>query len=159
MKIEIREADISDVKTIADFNSRMALETEEKALDPARIEAGVSGLIEDPGKGQYWVAESAGTIIGQIMVTYEWSDWRNGVFWWIGSVYIADTHRRQGVFSALYKHVESLAQHDRGVCGIRLYVERGNDRAQQTYRSLSMHDAGYIVMESIFPAGEESTNA
>lgn len=159
MTIEIHEAGISDVTTIADLNSRMALETEEKVLDPGRIAPGAANLTEDPHKGQYRVAESEGTISGRIMGTCERSDWRNGAPWWIGSDYISQTHWRQGVFSTLYKHVESLAKPDPGVCGIRLYVERSNDRARQTNRSISMHDAGYLVMESIFPSGEDSTNA
>jgi len=159
LNVEIREALPADAATIAEFNSRMAIETEGKALDPDLINSGVSRLIADSTKGRYWVAVLDAEIVGQIMVTYEWSDWRDGVLWWIGSVYISDKHRRKGVFSMLYKHVESLAMSDPDACGIRLYVERDNERAQQTYRSLAMHDAGYRVMESIFPSKEDSSDA
>lgn len=159
LDIEIRKAEIDDVGTIARFNTQLALETEGKMLDPASISAGVTRLIGEPARGQYWVAVTADRIVGQIAVTYEWSDWRNGVLWWIGSVYIDADFRRQGVFSSLYKHVESHAMSDPGACGMRLYVERDNERAQQTYQSLAMQDAGYLVMESIFTSAEESANA
>ena len=108
----------------------------------------------DHSKGRYWVAEADGMIVGQIMVTYEWSDWRNGMIWWIQSVYVHGDYRRSGVFSALYRHVETLAKQDPRVCGIRLYVERGNRRAQRTYASLGMVMTDYQVMQTIF-AGEE----
>jgi ribosomal protein S18 acetylase RimI-like enzyme len=150
MTIQIRDATPRDGATIAEFNSRMAVETEGRALDPAHVNPGVAAILTDPAKGRYWIAHDGGSIVGQIMVTYEWSDWRNGVFWWIGSVYIHADYRRQGVFSALYRHVETLARSDRQVCGLRLYVEKDNDRAQQTYLALGMRKPGYQVMEVDF---------
>lgn len=146
----IREAGKSDRGTVADFNNRLAEETEGKSLDPAKILPGTSALLGDPGKGRYWLAEIDDTAIGQIGVTYEWSDWRNGRWWWIQSVYVVAEYRREGVFSQLYKHVESLAKADPEACGLRLYVERCNNRAQDTYRSMGMIDSGYQVMESYF---------
>ncbi len=128
----------------------MAEETEGRPLDPAIIGAGVSSLLADADKGRYWLAEANGDVIGQIMVTYEWSDWRNGTLWWIQSVYVHPGHRRNGVFSALYRHVESRARAADNVCGLRLYVEQNNTRAQNTYEALGMINPNYQVMETIF---------
>ena len=149
-EVEIREARPSDANVIADFNTRMALETEGRPLAAHLIGPGVAAVLEDPAKGRYWVAEADGEIIGQLLVTYEWSDWRNGVFWWIQSVYIRGDYRRKGVFSALHRHLESRARASNDVCGIRLYVERNNHRAQQTYLALGMTSPGYQVMEIDF---------
>ncbi|MGB5512348.1 MAG: GNAT family N-acetyltransferase [Woeseiaceae bacterium] len=149
MGIFIRNAAMSDAAIIASNNSLMAEETEGRTLDPDIIGPGVAALLADVGKGRYWVAESAGRIVGQLMVTYEWSDWRNGTLWWIQSVYVAPDFRRQGVFSALYHHVESLAAAQPDVCGLRLYVEDNNHRAQRTYEALGMAKPGYVVMESM----------
>jgi GNAT superfamily N-acetyltransferase len=150
MGISIRNAAITDAAIIAGNNSLMAEETEGRTLDPEIIGLGVAALLADPGKGRYWVDEADGQIIGQLMVTYEWSDWRNGTLWWIQSVYVAPDFRRQGVFSALYHHVESLAATQPDVCGLRLYVEDNNHRAQRTYEALGMVEPGYVVMESMF---------
>ena len=148
--IKIRDAKRADGHTIADFNSRLAAETEARVLDPNRIGPGVNAVLGDPAKGRYWVAEEGQQVIGQIMVTYEWSDWRNGMIWWIQSVYVDPEHRRSGVFSALYRHVELLAKSAPDVCGLRLYVESGNTRAQATYKSLGMAETGYRVLEAMF---------
>ena len=150
MPITIRDATLADAATIADNNSSMAMETEGRALAPDVIGPGVAALLGDPEMGRYWVAESAGQVVGQLMVTYEWSDWRNGMLWWIQSVYIAPDFRRQGVFSALSHHVESLAATEPDVCGLRLYVEDNNHRAQQAYEALGMVKPSYVVMESMF---------
>ena len=146
----IRNATPGDAGTIADFNSRLAFETEGPYLAPELVGPGVEAMLADPSKGQYWVAEADGRVIGQIMVTYEWSDWRNGMIWWVQSVYVDSEFRRGGVFSALYRHVESLARDDPGVCGLRLYVDRRNERAQRTYESLGMNMTEYRVMETLF---------
>jgi len=144
---EIREARPADGRTIAVFNALMAEETEGRTLDPDLIGPGVKGLLDDETRGRYWVAESGGEIIGQVMVTYEWSDWRNGNIWWIQSVYVPVAWRRKGVFTALYRHVESVAAAETGVIGLRLYVEENNTRAQQTYEALGMTRPSYLVME------------
>ncbi|MGI9205414.1 MAG: GNAT family N-acetyltransferase [Woeseiaceae bacterium] len=151
MNMTIREAGPADQSVIADFNSRLADETEGKQLDPALIGPGVKALLADATKGRYWLAIIDGKVAGQIMVTYEWSDWRNGMLWWIQSVYVPAEFRRQGVFSALFQHVESLVKEDQNACGLRLYVENNNTRAQETYRNLAMVEPGYIVMESLLP--------
>ncbi len=150
MTFQIRDANTTDSATIAEYNSAMAVETEGHALDTTLIGPGVEGLFKDPANGRYWVAESDGQIVGQIMVTYEWSDWRNGRLWWIQSVYVHPEFRRKGVFSGLYRHVENLARNTDGVRGLRLYVENNNGNAQDTYLALGMHDAKYKVMQTIF---------
>jgi ribosomal protein S18 acetylase RimI-like enzyme len=150
MTYGIRRARTDDAETIASFNDGIARETEHRSLDPAVINPGVADVLGDPAKGQYWVAEHDGKIVGQIMVTYEWSDWRNGTMWWIQSVYVHPDHRRRGVFSDLYRHVESLARKEPQVCGLRLYVEEQNVHAQATYHSLGMHKPGYLVMQTVF---------
>ena len=154
MSMTIRDASPNDAARITDFNARMAIETEGRELDRDIIGPGVARLIGDNTKGQYWVAEVDGKVIGQIMVTYEWSDWRNANVWWIQSVYVHQDHRRKGVYSALYHHVESLARAESDVAGIRLYVENDNKRAQRTYESLGMVDPGYRVMETMFAASK-----
>ena len=150
MSIVIREARPSDAEIIADYNSRLATESEGKRLDEETVAAGVCALIEQPQNGRYYVAERNGRLVGQLLITYEWSDWRNGLFWWIQSVYVESSNRRSGVFSNLYRHVVQLAENDPGVCGIRLYVEEENARAQRTYDALGMRNTGYQVMEVEF---------
>lgn len=152
-EFSIRDARPSDADTIAEFNVKMAMETEGRPLDPELINPGVRAVLEDSSRGRYWVAEIDGQVVGQLMVTYEWSDWRNGVFWWIQSVFIRDDCRRKGIFSALHRHVETLARSAPDVCGLRLYVERENRRAQKTYEALGMASPGYLVMETDFRKG------
>ena len=150
MNLIIRKASNNDINTIVTFNYLMAKETETILLDKNIVKLGVKSVITDPSKAQYWIAENNNEIIGQLMVTYEWSDWRNGDMWWISSVYVTENFRRCGVFSALYKHIEHMAKKNPGCCGIRLYIEKHNKRAQKTYLSLGMNDAGYDVMEVDF---------
>ena len=128
----------------------MAMETEGRHLDADIIGAGVTAVLQDASNGRYWLAETEGAVVGQLMVTYEWSDWRNGRFWWIQSVYVRDDFRRKGIFSALHRHVEALALASEEVCGLRLYVERQNLRAQRTYEAMGMTSPGYEVMEVDF---------
>ena len=147
MEKYIRNAKRKDIETIAEYNIKMALETENKYLDKEIIIAGVSSIINDSSKGMYWVMEMNKIIIGQLMVTYEWSDWRNGMMWWIQSVYVPKEQRRQGVYSKMYNNLLELAQLDSECCGIRLYVEKENKKAQKTYEKLGMKNAGYEIME------------
>ena len=137
---------------IADFNARMAAETEGRRLDPVLLRAGVESLLADPGKGIYYLAEtgSPSAVAGQLMLTFEWSDWRNANFWWIQSVYVRPESRGTGVFRALYRHVEGLARSRSDVCGLRLYVERANANAQQAYARLGMKRAAYEMFEIDF---------
>jgi ribosomal protein S18 acetylase RimI-like enzyme len=156
MNLTIRPAVAADADFLAHGNAAMALETEHKHLDPQVVGAGVRAALADPAKGRYFIAERDGEPVGQLMFTYEWSDWRSGTFWWIQSVYVLPEARRGGVFRALFRHVERLATQDPTVCGIRLYVERDNARAQATYRHCGLHDAGYAVMEVDYTSAAEA---
>lgn len=146
----IRPACMDDWAVIADFNCRLAAETEGKTLQKQTIEAGVQTLLSDPRHGRYFVATDAGTVIGQMMHTREWSDWRNGEIWWLQSVFVLPEYRNQGVFRSLYQHLSDLARSSSEVIGLRLYVESENTRAQAAYQNLGFHDAHYSVMEQIF---------
>lgn len=148
--MKIRPAAPSDAAIIADFNCRLALETEGRQLDPALVAMGVSGLMAFPERGVYYVAEMDGRVIGQTLITYEWSDWRNGNFWWIQSVYVASDFRKQGIFRALYQHVKAAAEARSDVCGLRLYVEAENEHAQQAYERLGMKRTPYRLYELEF---------
>jgi len=143
----IRRGAQADRDLIAANNRAMALETEGKRLDALASAAGVDGLFADPARGFYLLAERAGQCVGQLMVTREWSDWRNADFWWIQSVYVEPAERRKGVFSALYRHLEAEARADPAVCGLRLYTEHGNENAQRTYEALGMRKAHYLMYE------------
>ena len=145
----IRAATPDDVETITDFNARLASETEDTELDRQTLQQGVAALLADDTRGSYYVA-CTDRIIGQIMHTREWSDWRNGDIWWIQSVYVHPDHRRRGVFRALYEHLKSRAEADPGVVGLRLYVEGENAPARSTYEGLGMTQAGYLVMQRLF---------
>src|SRR6185503_21314109 len=146
---QIRRATRDDAAIIADFNIRMAMETEKLALDPKVIGPGVAAIFEDEAKGKYFVAEIGGKVAGCLLITHEWSDWRNGDIWWIQSVYVHADFRRRGVFSALYRHVESEAR-AAGAVGIRLYMEHDNATAQATYERMGMHLTHYRVLEEMF---------
>lgn len=150
MSITIRSATDTDVTVLAQFNQAMAQETEHRQLVPETIHQGIQSFLARPDYGFYLVAEIEGQVAGCLMVTFEWSDWRNGVFWWIQSVYVHPDFRRQGVFKALYRTVESRAEAMPDVCGLRLYVEQDNESAQQTYRSLGMDETSYRMFETEF---------
>ena len=150
MTINIRDALPTDAGVIADYNNRLAEETEARSLAPDLIGLGVDAFLADSSKGRYWLAIADDDIVGQIGVTCEWSDWRNGMIWWIQSVFVHENHRRKGVYSRLYQHVESLARTDPNVIGIRLYVEKDNERAQATYGKLGMDMTSYQVMQTLF---------
>jgi ribosomal protein S18 acetylase RimI-like enzyme len=150
-EILVREAILDDWSTIAEFNRRLALETESLALDGLTLEAGVKAALADRTKARYFVACAAdGQIVGQLMHTYEWSDWRNGDIWWLQSVYVHPDHRSQGVFRLLFEHLRHEAECDPAVVGLRLYVEDHNERAQEVYARLGLNTAGYRVMERFF---------
>jgi len=147
--ISIRRATESDADAIVHFNQAMALETEGRELSPDTLKSGVLGLLRQPHFGYYLVAENADTTIsGGLMVTYEWSDWRNACFWWIQSVYVLPNFRRQGIYRSLYENVKDLAAKEGNICGFRLYVEKENHTAQQTYEKLGMSECDYRMFES-----------
>jgi ribosomal protein S18 acetylase RimI-like enzyme len=147
MPLSIRPAKLTDAPLVIEFNQLLAQESEGKSLDPAVLRPGVEAGLADPHKSVYFLAEENGVAIGQIMYTTEWSDWRNGWFWWIQSVYVRPQARRRGIFRALFEHVLKAAQADPHVIGLRLYVERQNHVAQKTYQNLGMKTAGYEVFE------------
>eukprot|EP00744_Colponema_vietnamica_P030371 GILI01047335.1.p1 GENE.GILI01047335.1~~GILI01047335.1.p1 ORF type:complete len:181 (+),score=16.57 GILI01047335.1:31-573(+) len=178
MSITVRPATREDVPVLADFNIGIAFETEGKHLPPAVITAGVAGIFDNPSRGFYIVAEIDGELAGCTMITYEWSDWRAGDFWWIQSVYVTPKHRRKGVFRALYNEVKRQAESTPGVCGnhffkssfpakltylagLRLYVDADNKTAQNSYSSLGMEESRYKFFELEFHhhnSGKEDTD-
>ena len=147
MKILIRIATARDVDAIAKFNQSLAQESEEKTLDEDTVRHGVEAALSDPARSRYFLAEGDDAVAGQIMITTEWSDWRNGFFWWIQSVYVDQRFRRRGVFRALHDHVRTLARTTPDVCGLRLYVHTSNERAIATYRQLGMEVTEYKLCE------------
>ena len=142
----IRKSLPADAPTIAEFNIALAAETENKKLDPEIILPGVRALIENEQLGFYLVAEDADRVVGMLMVTNEWSDWRNGMFWWVQSVYVHPDYRRQGIYRSLYQTVQELSA-EHAVCGFRLYVEQENIAAQKTYQKLGMTRTPYQMFE------------
>lgn len=148
-EIKVRQATAAEAVRIADFNRAMAMETEGLALDEKTVAAGVVALMGHPERGFYLVAEVEGVVAGCLLITYEWSDWRNKMFWWIQSVYVKPEQRGHGVYSALDAKVRELAAREGDVCGFRLYVHKGNARAQEVYRSLGMEETAYIVYEDM----------
>lgn len=148
-RIQVKDATLQDVAFIVQCNIAMAEETEDKGLDPATLQQGITYLFNHAQEGFYLLAEVDGAPAGTLMVTFEWSDWRNGRFWWIQSVYVAERFRRQGVYQAMHEQVIKRAQQDPQSCGIRLYVEQDNRVAQQTYRALGMTATDYRLYEAI----------
>ncbi len=147
MPFVVRSARPADVPVLVEYNRRLAAETEDKALDPEVVTRGVNATFSDPHKGPYYVADEGGDVLGQLQITFEWSDWRDGWMWWIQGVYVRADARRRGVFRALYDHVYQAAQADPEVIALRLYVERDNRRAQETYTRLGMTQTGYLLFE------------
>jgi GNAT superfamily N-acetyltransferase len=149
--LSIRKAEAADADAISRFNQAMALETEGKRLIPALVDAGVRRLFEQASLGFYVVAVSSdsGQVVACLMVTHEWSDWRNGLFWWIQSVFVEGPWRRQGVYRSLYEFVREMADKDGNVCGFRLYVEKDNAVAQETYAALGMARTDYLLFEQM----------
>ena len=148
-QITVRRAVLADAPDIARFQMSMARETEGKALDESTLSAGVRAVFDSPGGGFYLVAESGGAVVGSLMITYEWSDWRNAPFWWIQSVFVDAKHRRRGVYTAMHNETIRMAT-ENGACGVRLYVERTNLTAQKTYAGLGMRQSHYDLYETDF---------
>ena len=148
-EIKVRSATAAEAGRIAGFNRALALETEGLALEEKTVAAGVVALMGHPERGFYLVAEVAGAVAGCLLITYEWSDWRNRMFWWIQSVYVKPEFRGRGVYSAMDEKVRALAAREGNVCGFRLYVHKGNARAQEVYRSLGMEETAYLVYEDL----------
>lgn len=145
--MKIRKATLKDLEIIAEYNYRLAEETEDKILDKVCLKKGVQALLQDETKGIYHVCEMDGQIVGQMMYTYEWSDWRNGFFLWIQSVYVDQHYRKSGVFKALYQHIKNLCDTNEEIIGLRLYVEKENDTAKKTYAHMGMKECDYLIYE------------
>jgi GNAT superfamily N-acetyltransferase len=144
--ISIRKAKSDDASAIIDFQQKMAWETEQMTLPSGIITAGVNGVFENAIRGQYWVAEENGTVVASLLITYEWSDWRNTNVWWFQSVYVLPDYRRRGIFRSMYSNIKNEAARE-GVAGLRLYVESNNSRAQKTYEALGMKSEHYTMYE------------
>ncbi len=146
----LRPASLDDLDALVSFNAAMALETEGKTLDMELLRQGTRAVFDSSQRGFYLVAEVDGSPVGSLLVTYEWSDWRNGWFWWIQSVYVRPECRRMGVYSAMHRWILNTARSRPDVCGVRLYVDRNNDAARKTYRSLGMSESHYDMFEEDF---------
>jgi ribosomal protein S18 acetylase RimI-like enzyme len=148
----IRRGELKDLDILVEFNQALVYETEHKTLPVQVITGGVETLLKTPSLGFYLLAEKNNQVVGSLMITTEWSDWHNGLYWWIQSVYVHQDFRRQGVFRKLYEFVKTQAENpenDLKVCGFRLYVERENTVAQNTYQSLGMKESYYHIYEEL----------
>jgi ribosomal protein S18 acetylase RimI-like enzyme len=143
----IRPAQFKDKEAIIRFQSEMAQETEQLTLDENILEKGVTAALSDRNKGFYIVAEIDGEVVASLMITYEWSDWRNGLVWWIQSVYVLPAHRGSKVYSAMYAHIKEMAQRNDSIRGIRLYVDKTNTKAMKVYEKLGMNGEHYGLFE------------
>ena len=144
--ITIRKATPEDSSAIIDFQKKMAWETEKLALTPEIVTKGVNAVFANFSFGQYWVAEEEGNVLASLLITNEWSDWRNTNVWWFQSVYVLPAFRRKGIFRSMYQHIKNEAD-KQGVAGLRLYVESNNSRAQKTYEALGMKSEHYQMYE------------
>ncbi|MBI3933865.1 MAG: GNAT family N-acetyltransferase [Acidobacteria bacterium] len=151
MQLEFRHATRNDADVIARFSADMALETENLALDRERVRHGVEAVLRDPAKGFYLLAVAEGIVVGQTMVTFEWSDWSNGMRWWMQSVYVATEFRRRGIYRGLFQHLRDMASSGNAVCCLRLYVHRDNRRAQAVYQKLGFQQTPYLLYEMDLP--------
>lgn len=147
MDVRYRDAKRTDIGDIVDFQIAMARETEDVALDRITCARGVEAVFDDPSHGRYFIAEVDGRVGASLLITYEWSDWRNGNVWWIQSVFVRPELRQQKIYGGLYQHVQSLAAADDAIKGIRLYVDKRNTRAQEVYRRSGMNGEHYLVFE------------
>jgi GNAT superfamily N-acetyltransferase len=157
--MKIRDATQGDLPFIVAANAALATETEGQTLDPELLHPGVKAALDDPRLGRYYIAEVDDQPVGQLMTTFEWSDWRNGLFLWIQSVYVLPGHRGSGAFRALFKHLVELARQDKKICGIRLYIDRSNDKAAAVYGRLGLHRTNYGVMETVYRGPESHEEA
>ncbi|MGE0091348.1 MAG: GNAT family N-acetyltransferase [Bacteroidia bacterium] len=147
MNIVVRDALKSDLDEILDFQISMAKETESIDLERGVLQIGVSSVLEDSTKAKYFIADNEGEAAGMLMITTEWSDWRNGWVWWIQSVYVKPGYRKMGVYKMLYNHIKKIVGSSDELKGIRLYVDKRNVRAQQVYESLGMTGDHYTTYE------------
>jgi GNAT superfamily N-acetyltransferase len=145
----VRAARIDDLEALVEGNVALAEESEHVRLDADTLRQGIRALLESRAPGRYWVAELDGRVVGQLLITFEWSDWRNRMVWWIQSVYVSPEVRRRGVFRELFERAKREAQ-EAGAGGLRLYVDTANTRAQAVYAALGMNGDHYRVFEAMF---------
>lgn len=145
--MNIRKATLNDLKYLVEFNLNLALETENIKLSLEELEKGIEKVLKGEIQGKYFVCEIDGEVVGQMMLLYEWSDWRNGEFIWIQSVYVHKNYRKHGVFKALFKNVKSICDSDSKYVGLRLYVEKNNNRAKKVYEAMGMYENQYDMYE------------
>ena len=150
MDVKVRFATPEDAEAITQLNQELARETESTELDAEVLRAGVDGVLADSTRGRYFLADCGGEVVGQAMLTYEWSDWRNGMIVWIQSVFVRAEHRRRGVFRKMYQHMEQICRAEPQVVGMRLYVEEDNSLAKRTYQDLGFGYAQYHVFQKWF---------
>jgi ribosomal protein S18 acetylase RimI-like enzyme len=151
VEIKIRKATRADIPTLIDFQQKLAIETEGVVLNPAIVQQGMTAMFDDPSKGFYNVAVSENEIAGCHMVTFEWSDWRNGWAYWLQSVYVREDYRKYGVFRKMYESLKITVENDLGIVGLRLYVDKSNQRAQKVYQAMGMNGDHYTVFEWMKP--------
>jgi GNAT superfamily N-acetyltransferase len=151
-RIQVRYAKPDDIETIVRFNIELAYDTENIVLSRQKLFDGVTAMFKDPLKGFYVIAECDGVVVGQTMITYEWSDWRNAIFWWIQSVYVLPDYRKTGVLRSIFEQIKSLAM-ESNVCGLRLYVYKDNNAAKKAYQSLGMEESHYEFYEMMLTSG------
>jgi GNAT superfamily N-acetyltransferase len=147
--ISIRKANVQDIPILIDFQLRLAFESENVKLNADTLQKGMKALFDDPSKGFYYVAEDNSEIVGCHMITYEWSDWRNGMVWWLQSVYVKESHRKSGVFRKMHENLISMMRNDPAIIGLRLYVDNSNVRARQVYTAIGMNGNHYSVFEQM----------
>ncbi len=145
--IKIREATTKDISLIVSFQLKMAMESEEMLLDKAILENGVNAVFEDQNKGRYYVAGFENQIVGSMLNTYEWSDWRNGIIIWFQSVYVMPEYRKNGIFKNMYQHIKNIVEKNDQYKGMRLYVDVGNLKAQKVYADMGMVGDHYFTYE------------
>lgn len=145
--ISMRKASHKDIEVLIEFQQKLAAETEGLKLDEVTLQRGMNAMFDDPGKGVYYVAEMNREVIGCHMLTYEWSDWRNGMVYWLQSVYVRESYRKHGVFKVMFQNLMSQIKNDIGIIGLRLYVDKSNERAQKVYTAMGMNGEHYTVYE------------
>lgn len=145
--ITIQKAVIENLEVLIDFQQRLALESESIRLNAETLRKGIMAMFADPAKGIYYIVKEEGQAIGCHMITYEWSDWRNGMVWWLQSVYVTETHRKKGIFKMMYDNLINIIKKDPQLIGLRLYVDKSNERALQVYKAMGMDGSHYTVYE------------
>lgn len=149
MSVMVRKARLEDISALIEFQQGLAHETEGIKLDESLLEQGLGAIIKDPSKGFYFVAELQGQPVGCCMVTFEWSEWRNGTVYWLQSVYVKHSHRGAGVFKKLYEHLMTMVASDPKIFGMKLYANKSNTKAHQIYKSLGMDGDHYVMFEKM----------